>query len=321
MNTIQLSIIVPVFHVEKYLDACMDSLLNQGFTPQEYEIILVDDGSDDNCPAMCDQYAARYPQVRVIHQQNKGLSGARNTGIHAAKGTYLCFVDSDDIIVPLSYKSIVKKALKHDLDAIKYSYALVDKGNITPCASTHRTDSTVYTGQQFLDAKMDAQCFSCLYLVRTDFLLKANIHFIEGIVYEDIDWTPRMLLHVQRMMEVNTCIYHYIVRDGSLTRPRSTEGWRKLIDSYLHILQLLQQTAATAPACQWFDSMGSSSVCSILTIVAKHLYLERKEYIRRVRAIYPKPLRCSAAFGIRERLKATVADISPNLYCLIRHYI
>lgn len=321
MNTPQLSIIVPVFRVEKYLNACMESLLHQGFSPQEYEIILVDDGSDDNCPVICDQYAAQYPQVRVIHQQNKGLSGARNTGVHAAKGTYLCFVDSDDIIEHHGYKSMVEIALKHDLDTIKFAYALVKNGKITPCANTRRADSTIHTGLQFLDTKMDAQCFSCLYLVRTDFLLKTNIQFIEGIIYEDIDWTPRMLLQVQRMMEVNTCVYNYIVHDGSITRPRSTEGWEKLVNSYLKILERLQQTATSAPTCQWFDSMSSSTVSSILTIVSKHLYSERKEYIKRIKTIYPKTLHCSAAFGISDRLKAMIINISPNIYCHIRHYI
>jgi glycosyltransferase involved in cell wall biosynthesis len=299
----------------------MESLLNQGFSPQEYEIILVDDGSDDNCPAMCDRYAAQNVQVRVIHQQNKGLSGARNTGMHAAKGTYLCFVDSDDMVVPLSFKPIVETAIAHHLDAIKYAYTILENGITTACTITQREDNTIYTGQQFLDTKVDAQCFSWLYLVRTNFLLKTNIQFIEGIIYEDIDWTPRMLLQVQRMMQVNTCVYYYIARDGSITRPRSTERWRKLVDNYLMILQRLQQTAATAPTCRWFDSMSSSSVSSILTIVAKHLYAERKEYIKRIKAIYPKPLRCSAAFGMHERLKAMVANISPNIYCLIRHFI
>ncbi len=91
-----ISVIVPVYKVEKYLAPCIDSLLAQTF--QDIEIILVDDGSPDTCPKLCDEYAAQDSRIRVIHQQNGGLSCARNTGIDAARGQYLCFVDSDDIV-------------------------------------------------------------------------------------------------------------------------------------------------------------------------------------------------------------------------------
>ena len=90
------SIIVPVYNVENYLNACVQSLINQTFS--DIEIILVDDGSPDNCPAMCDTYAAADSRVHVVHQPNSGLSVARNTGLAHAAGSYVLFVDSDDII-------------------------------------------------------------------------------------------------------------------------------------------------------------------------------------------------------------------------------
>ena len=93
-----ISVIIPVFHVEAYLRRCLDSVLDQ--TYENMEIILVDDGSDDGCPAICDEYARMDSRVKVIHQKNAGLSGARNTGIDQAEGRYLAFVDSDDYLVP-----------------------------------------------------------------------------------------------------------------------------------------------------------------------------------------------------------------------------
>ena len=89
---------MPVYKVEKYLNECIDSILAQTFT--DFELILVDDGSPDNCPALCDAAAEKDSRVRVIHQQNKGLSGARNAGINVARGNWLGFVDSDDMIDP-----------------------------------------------------------------------------------------------------------------------------------------------------------------------------------------------------------------------------
>ena len=92
----EISIIVPVYKVEKYLNECIDSILAQTFT--DFELILVDDGSPDNCPALCDAAAAKDSRIRVIHQQNKGLSGARNAGIEIARGNWLSFIDSDDSV-------------------------------------------------------------------------------------------------------------------------------------------------------------------------------------------------------------------------------
>ena len=125
MSPIRLSVIVPVFRVEKYLDRCVMSLLHQDLSADEYEIILVDDGSDDTCPQKCDEYAAQHKQIVAIHQPNKGLSGARNTGIKAAKGKYICFVDSEDYIEPNTYSSLVRQAQKEQLDALAFRLQLI----------------------------------------------------------------------------------------------------------------------------------------------------------------------------------------------------
>ncbi len=96
------SIIIPVYNVEKYLNKCVDSVLNQTFT--DFEVILVDDGSPDNCPAICDSYAEKDKRVRVIHKQNGGLICARKSGLEAARGDYIGFVDSDDWIEENMYE-------------------------------------------------------------------------------------------------------------------------------------------------------------------------------------------------------------------------
>lgn len=94
----EISIIVPVYKTERFLSACISSILAQTFT--DFELILVDDGSPDSCPALCDAAAAKDSRIRVIHQKNRGLSGARNAGLDAAEGEWIAFVDSDDIITP-----------------------------------------------------------------------------------------------------------------------------------------------------------------------------------------------------------------------------
>ena len=114
------SVVVPIYNVEKYLNKCVDSILNQ--TYKDFELILVDDGSPDNCPKICDEYAERDARVRVIHKENEGLVAARNTGIKEAEGEYICYVDGDDWIASNLLETVWEKALKnYDVEIIVYS--------------------------------------------------------------------------------------------------------------------------------------------------------------------------------------------------------
>ena len=113
---IKISVIVPVYKVEQYLERCVKSILEQSL--KEIEIILVDDGSPDNCPAICDQYAAQYKNIKVIHKENQGLGFARNSGMEVASGEYLAFVDSDDYIAPDSLKQLYEETQKHHADTV-----------------------------------------------------------------------------------------------------------------------------------------------------------------------------------------------------------
>lgn len=114
------SVIVPIYKVEKYLNKCIDSILKQTF--QDFELILVDDGSPDKCPKICDEYAKKDKRVRVIHKENAGLVAARNTGIKEAKGDYICYVDGDDWISENLLQTVWSKAVsKYDVEMVVYS--------------------------------------------------------------------------------------------------------------------------------------------------------------------------------------------------------
>ena len=116
-----ISVIVPIYKVEHYLPKCIDSIIHQ--TYQNLEIILVDDGSPDNCPEICDEYAKRDKRIKVVHQENGGLSAARNSGVEMANGEFLCFVDSDDYIHPKMYEILYKnlKKFKADISICDYN--------------------------------------------------------------------------------------------------------------------------------------------------------------------------------------------------------
>lgn len=117
----RVSVIIPVYNVEKYLRECVDSVLAQ--TYENIEVILVDDGSPDSCPAICDEYAAHDARVRVIHQENRGLSAARNAGLSIAVGAYVAFVDSDDVISPIMYEQLVTAIESENADMAVCEYA------------------------------------------------------------------------------------------------------------------------------------------------------------------------------------------------------
>ena len=121
----EISVIVPVYKVERYLNECIDSILAQTFT--DFELILVDDGSPDNCPALCDAAAAKDSRIRVIHQKNRGLSGARNAGLDAAEGEWIAFVDSDDMLLPQALEKAHSTAEKTGADVVLYGFAFTDE--------------------------------------------------------------------------------------------------------------------------------------------------------------------------------------------------
>lgn len=122
-----ISVIIPVYKVERYLDACVASVVGQTFA--DLEILLVDDGSPDACPALCDAWAQKDPRVRVIHQPNGGLSAARNSGIDAATGDFLAFVDSDDLLEPDALRRALEAQRQHDADLVIFNLIYVDEHN------------------------------------------------------------------------------------------------------------------------------------------------------------------------------------------------
>lgn len=144
----ELSIIVPVYKVEKYLPKCIDSILAQTF--RDFELILIDDGSPDNCGAICDEYAARDSRIKVIHQENAGVSAARNAGLDIATGTFLGFVDSDDWIEPEMYETMIATAKEKQVDVVVCGIRYCSDGGES--IRTDLIDNRAYTGEEMLKA-------------------------------------------------------------------------------------------------------------------------------------------------------------------------
>ena len=209
------SIIVPVYRVEEYLAICIDSLLQQ--TYPYLEIILVDDGSPDQCPAICDAYAGKDSRVSVIHQENKGESVARNTAMKKAAGKYILFVDSDDVILPDACEHLVQCAENYSADFVAGHYVNVDesgrlKKDMIQKRTPKQSSKQIRDGQTFLLEKLKAKTYECMVwqnLYQRELLVNNSLYFIPEIMREDEEWMPRVLSCAKRVAELEKPFYQY----------------------------------------------------------------------------------------------------------------
>ena len=214
-----LSIIVPVYKVENYLPKCIDSILAQTFT--DFELILVEDGSPDNCPALCDAAAAKDARIRVIHQKNGGLSAARNAGLDVARGAWIGFVDSDDYIAPEMYEVLYHAVQSTGADLALCDYAEVDE-NGAPCPLMHVSLSEgELTGQELLkraSGLVVQLAWNKLYR-RAIF---TQLRYPEGKLNEDLFLIPEVCLQIQKAVVVPKVLYYYVQRSGSIMGKNKT---------------------------------------------------------------------------------------------------
>ncbi len=233
-DTVRLSLIVPVYNVAPFLPRCLDSLLTQDLNG--VEIIVVDDGATDDCPAILADFQAAHPGVlNVIRQENAGLSEARNTGMDQAKGTYIAFVDSDDWIDPVYYRRLLDLAVAQDLD--------IAHGNAVFHFEGRREDQFIYqddlstevmSGRAVLHKRLKEKTFLhmvWMHLYRRDFIEANRMRFIRGRIHEDVLWTTRAFLLAQRVAYDPTPGYFYRQRIRRYTQAQTDARFEVIIDS------------------------------------------------------------------------------------------
>jgi len=232
-----LSLVLPVFNVEKYLSRCLESCLNQNIPKDQYEIIIVDDGSKDTSGQIGKEYEMKYENLILITQQNKGLSGARNTGLDNAKGEYVWFIDSDDWIESNILEDIVHKLKKDKPDTMVVNFYKIDQNDTKSSSSSDNSayiDNHLYTGTEYFRKRAGDFLNSWRYISNTDFLRDHNLSFYEGIVHEDNEHTPKLLYYAQKVLTYNKPIYAHLIRSGSIMttfNPKKIDSWFKIFDS------------------------------------------------------------------------------------------
>lgn len=213
----KLSIIIPVYNVEKYLQRCLESCIKQDLQLDYYEIIIVNDGSIDNSLVIANNYAIKYPNITIVSQKNKGLSIARNVGLEIAKGDYIWFVDSDDWIADNCIATIIDKCTKQKLDILCISKANVIKGqNHNRYLYNHELENQTINGKETLRNGLLKSVCVPFYIYRKEFLTINNLKCLENVFHEDNEFTPRAFYLAQKVGFYNRICYYAYERENSI---------------------------------------------------------------------------------------------------------
>lgn len=282
------SIILPIYKVEKYLPECIESVLSQSY--KDFEIILVDDGSPDNCPKMCDKYAEKYDNVKVIHQPNAGLACARNTGLKHASGEYIIFIDSDDYLSENNALEKIDKGLKESEDILIYGYKKYyeSTSSFGVHANKFTQPDTPMKPAPFLKLQLQEDSYTgtaWAKVVKRRLLVDNDIQFKPGMISEDIDWYLQVLLAATSMVAINDVLYIYRMREGSI----SHDVKEKSIIDNLWILEYwpdrIKHSDAPKDLIEVLMTIMARYMGNMMVLFATYRTEIRKKYSDRVKAL------------------------------------
>lgn len=289
----KVSIIIPVYNVEKYLNKCVQSARNQ--TQNDIEIILVDDESPDNCPQMCDKYAKTDSRIKVVHKKNGGLGFARNSGLEVATGEYVTFLDSDDFVDLYTYEHLYNLAVKNNLDAVYYKFKRFVNENevkqVDICNEIRKFENEDVK-ELMLDiiasepsAKVDhkIQCSSCTAMYRMNIIKDNNVRFHSEreLISEDMIFNLDFLKFASCVAFYNGAHYHYRVTPTSLTSTIRTDRIEKNLKLYEYIKNnihtwKLEKEKANERNARLFIGYSRSSIKQILNST----YNKKKQWLK-----------------------------------------
>lgn len=321
-----LSIVVPMYNSEAFLPKCLDSLLHQDISFEQYEIILVNDGSPDGSLGLAEEYASRFANIIVLSQENKGTSGARNTGMRHASGKYICFVDPDDYILENSFRRIIDRMEEGFLDVLRFGYTEVDE-QYRPTKSCKHPEEPDYSSQvmdgcSFMAERLGVACYVWTYLFRTSLLKDRELFFPEGVYFDDTPWLPKVLVSAQRVDSIDFKRYCYLIRSNSLVQSVSKESIQRKIDGQMFLVSELSnqmKTARNENAVVWYRKMIAHCVVTLLTLVGIYDFRKRGTFIEALRNEHALPITPSMTLG-ENKLKSVLVSFSPSLYCWIIHF-
>lgn len=319
MQNSLISVIVPIYNVQVYLRSCIDSILAQ--TYRNIEIILVDDGSLDNCPAICDEYARKDNRVIVVHKKNGGLSDARNAGIKRSKGDYLAFVDSDDLVskdfIEILYEAVSSCSTKLAICFVQCFYdeqKLIDKKK-SSCFSMLDKKKTL---QQFcsLDFNESTPYISACSKMYHRSLFE-NISFPIGKIYEDVYTGYRIIDQVDIVAVVSCPLYYYRMRNDGIMGRKETHPYQDVLEPYQSAIEYFDRTNQPDLASLFYSPLLMREIYRywVAKVVDKNEIIASK-----ILSLYKQDVRKLRGKPVSNALKAIFRILSwmPGIYVLYR---
>lgn len=251
-----------MYNVELYIEKCLNSCINQDLSADEYEIIIVNDGSKDNSLSIAESIAQKHNNVRIITQTNGGLSSARNTGLINSRGEYIWFIDSDDWIEPNVLKELYTTASNNNLDILRFSWNIVDEKNKKYTDSPDAIHTPIYnkslSGIEYTQNVLGTVLYVCTFLYRKKFLIEHSFSFKEGITYEDVEFNTRVIPSAGQIMSISQICYNYFQRNNSITKQVTS----KSIQDLSFVLKSLISRKNDFPSCEnYFNRMIDGFIC------------------------------------------------------------
>lgn len=315
-----ISIVVPVYKVEQYLNKCIDSILAQTFA--DFELILVDDGSPDKCGEICDDYAKHDSRVVVIHKQNGGLSDARNAGIDIARGAYIGFVDSDDYIAPDMYETLYRDIQNEQADMSVCGVYKVRGEKIIPFFCSN--DYFVVDGKKAFEVVMQMKIASItvwnkLYRIN----LFDDLRYPVGRLSEDVFIIADLLFKANKVVFHIVPQYYYRIQPNSISNSGfSPRLERDRADAYIHIQELVKIYCPEAQAVldyrlwlsdRYFISMLSTQPQSVRNEYRSSIRGIKVKFARNLRKIFVNPYN-----SLKEKIMYVIIAVSPAMFMFIR---
>ena len=313
METVRFSVIVPVYKVEKYLHQCVDSVINQTF--KNIEIILVDDGSPDRCPQICDEYIRKDDRVVVIHKENGGLSNARNDGLKKARGEYVIFLDSDDYYLRDDFLEIINRELSdYSYDALFFQrrkyYEATQVFDNEPTPYSQSALNGVSADDILFDLskydKLDAN--ASMKVLKREYLLQNALFFKAGIYSEDVEWFFNIAPGLCSIKLINTVGYCYRKREGSISNSISQKNIEDLFFSIEKYAEPLKEATLSDKKKKALLNYLAYQYSIVIGLIGNYLKgADKKEFLHRC-----KKYKWLVAYAMSQ--KAKKAAIVINLF-------
>lgn len=285
----KISIIIPIYNVEKYLDRCMESLLGQ--TLQDIELIMVDDGSPDRCPQMCEEYARKDSRIKVIHKSNAGLGHARNSGLEVATGEFVAFIDSDDYVDTSMFEILYKEALKTRADAVFCAYQIHDKNRdgeilFSKQKLLHGEEIINYIADMIASpVEIKEERMECMSawngIYKKKILDKKNIRFMSEreIVSEDIVFNVDFLKGCNCIALVPQPLYYYCINGNSLSQTFKESKFSGIVRLYQSLIDRTAELNSVEMKNRCLRLLAEYTLGQINDLFLSSLSLKKKKMI------------------------------------------